>query len=485
MMRSLRQLASESLVYGLAGMIARFLTILLVPVYTRIFTPEDYGVISLITTTMAVVAIVVVLALDNSAHRWYWDTEDDDDRKRTLATWLWCQLVLSLALAGVLVAIAPWLARTIAGQEEAAPAFVLAALPLPAAAFGTVVLNWLRMMRRPWATMGFSIVTTAVGIVATLVLVVGLGWGIEGVFAGQAVSALVGAAAAVALMKDWLDPRRFDWERLRTMLRFGLPLIPAALSFWVVSLADRYFVQIYASTAEVGLYAVGSAFAALVAFLTGAFQQAWGPFALSIHKQPDAKQVYAHVFLIYLWLTCAASTMLTLLAPEVLRLLATEAYAGASTVVGFLTLSAVLGGLTYIAAVGPAIVKTTAPTGVAATAAALLNIVLNFVFVPLIGMRGAALATLLSQAVVPLYLFYRSQQLYPIPYNFAPGLALLALAAALMALGGAWQPANLWLGMATKLALCALFLPAPLVLGILSPAQARGLLRAVRRAPAP
>jgi O-antigen/teichoic acid export membrane protein len=77
----LRTLFSDSVIYGLSGVISRFIGIFLVPVYTRLFTPEDYGVLSLVGSSLAVVSIFVGLGLDNSAHRWFWDTKDEQDRQ--------------------------------------------------------------------------------------------------------------------------------------------------------------------------------------------------------------------------------------------------------------------------------------------------------------------------------------------------------------------------------------------------------------------
>jgi len=129
-------------------------------------------------------------------------------------------------------------------------------------------------------------------------------------------------------------------------------------------------------------------------------------------------------------------------------------------------------GLVYIAVIGPTIVKDTKPTGVAVTIAALLNIGLNFWFVPRMGKEGAALATLMSQGLVPVYLFYRAQQMYPIPYRFGPAVSLGILAWILIWIGSGWQFDNLWVGVIAKLALLALFIPALFVLRIVTPAQA-------------
>lgn len=464
--KSLRQLASESLVYGIAGIISRFITVFLVPIYTRIFTPEDYGVMSLVTTSMAVVSIVVVLGLDNSAHRWYWDTEDINHRKSTLASWAWCQILVSSVLAFLIFFYASWLSLAIVGAEEAALYFQLAAIALPLSALQKVTHGWLRMQRRPWPTMGYSLSTSLLNILLTILFVIYLSWGLTGIYMAQVITAGVSTVIAIALMRDWISPLHFQWQRLSEMLHYALPMIPAGLALWIVNLSDRYFLQFYTNTSEVGLYQVGSSLAAFVALITGAFQQAWGPFAMSIHQQTDAKKVYANVLLAYLWLTSLLSTALALFAPEAIQIFATQQYLGASQVVGILTFSYVMIGLTYIAAIGPAIVKTSTPTGVAITFAAGLNLILNFILVPSMGMMGAAIATLISQSIVPVYLFWRSQQLYPIPYRFNSAIALLTLSAGLIFIGTHLDFGNLWIDSACKLSLIFVFWPFILILKI-------------------
>jgi O-antigen/teichoic acid export membrane protein len=460
MLKYLRQLASESLIYGLANIISRFLNVLLVPIYTRLFTPEDYGVMSLVTTSMAVVSILVVLGLDNSAHRWYWDTEEIEHQKSTLASWAWCQVFVSSVFAIVIFIYAGWFSSLIVGNKIAALYFQLTAIALPLSALQKVTNGWLRMRRRPWATMAYSLTISLLTIVLTIVFVIYLRWGLTGIYAAQVITAGVSTVIAIALMRDWISPWHFQWQRLSEMLRYALPMIPAGLALWVVNLSDRYFLQFYTSTSEVGLYQVGSSIAAFVALVTGAFQQAWGPFAMSIHQQTDAKKVYAQVLLTYLWLTSLISTALTLFAPEAIQIFATQQYLGASKVVGSLTFSYVMIGLTYIASIGPALVKTSTPTGLAITFAAGLNLILNFILVPSMGMMGAAVATLLSQSIISPYIFWRSQQLYPISYRFKPAIAILALSAFLVWASTYWSFENLFLEIGYKFTLLALFIPA-------------------------
>ena len=474
--KRLRQLASESLVYGLSGVLSRFLSFFLVPVYTRIFTPEDYGVMSLVTTTMAVVSIFAVLALDNSAHRWYWDSEATDDRKATLASWAWCQLLLSCLLALAICGASHQIAQIIVGRGDAALYFQLTALALPLTVLSGVTTNWLRMQRRAWATVAFTLAISVLNITLTVILVVVLRRGLTGVYAAQLATAFAATLLSGFLLRDWVHPRHFRQGRLREMLRYALPIIPSAIALWVLNLSGRYFVQYFGTTSQVGLYQVAGAIAGVVALATGAFQQAWAPFAMSIHKQALAREVYANVLLTYTWLACLASTAISLLAPEAIGLLATDRYLGASTAVSYLAFSYVMIGLGYIAALGPSLAMTTRPIGIAVTCGAVLNLGLSAILVPRMGKEGAALSTLLSQSVVPIYLFYRSQQLYYVPYRFGPMLGTFALSAGLLLLAGAWRPDTLIAAIAGKAAVLAVFIPAAFLLRIVTLSQVQQLL---------
>jgi O-antigen/teichoic acid export membrane protein len=471
MLKYAKQLAGESLVYGLAGVVSRVAILFLVPLYTRAFSPRDYGEMGLVVTGMAAVSIFAALALDNSAHRWFWDSDDERERKATIASWAWCQLAMTVLFAGVLTAFARPLAQAVVGRAAAAPYVELAAWTLPLTAAAAVATNWLRMQRRPWATIGLTLGTTAVTLGLTIWLVAGMGRGVRGVFEAQLASGAAGAVIGVALLRDWVHPRWFRAARLRAMLRYALPLIPAAASFWVVSMVDRYFVQHFTTTAEVGLYQVGYTVSAVVALATTAFQQAWGPFSLSIHKQQDARRFYALALLLYLWLACLFAAAVSVLAPELLRLFTTPAYYGAVTVVPWLSFSFVMLGLSYVAGIGPGITGRTAPLGVGVTLAALANVALALVLTPRMGREGAAIATLVSQALVPIYLFRASQKMYPIPYRFGAALAIVALSAAVTATGVLWRPESAWLGAAGKALLLLPLVALPLLLGIARPAQ--------------
>lgn len=464
----LKQLASESLIYGLSGIISSFLSVFLVPIYTRIFIPEDYGMMSLVTTTMALLTIFVVLALDNSVHRWYWDTEDMNDRKVTLASWTWCQIGVSLALAALVFTLSPQLGKALVGRDDAGLYLRLAAMALPLGVLNVVILNWFRMQRRPWASVIFSLSTNLFNFLLTITLVLLFRLGLTGVYVAQLITFAIGTIVASMWLGDWIALQRFRRSRLTVMLRYAMPMIPASLAYFIVNLSSRYFIRGFLSTSEVGVYQVGSTIASVAALVTGAFQFAWGPFAMSIHKQPDAKKVYAGVLLAYLWVTCLISMTVSLFAPEILSFFVTESYLGASRIVGILSFNYVVIGLGYIATIGPSIMKTTKPYGIGMVIAGGLTIALNFILVPRFGKEGSAVATLIAQSIVPVYVFYYSQKLYPIPYRFGVAFGIFLFAFLLAAIGGRFCWSDLLLGIGVKLLFILIFFSALFMFRIIS-----------------
>lgn len=482
MLRRFRQLASDSAVYGLSGILAKFISIWLVPLYTRAFTPEDYGVMSLVGSTLGLLSMLVVLGMDNSAHRWYYDTEDEVDRKRTIATWMWTIFTVGTVWMVALLAASDVLATRIVERADSAVYFRLLALTLPLGTFYLVANGRLRMERLAWRVMSLALGYSLLLIVLSAALVLGLRMGLLGGIIAQVVACVAGAVASIVLLGSWIHPRYFELARLRAMFWYSLPLVPAGVSYWVVNTSDRYFVQLYDTTAEVGLYAVGSALAAAVVLATGAFQQAWGPYALSIHKDEGAREFYANVFLAYCAVGGFACAGLALFAPEIILLFAPATYVGAATIVGLLSLSYLLIGLTYIAAVGPAIARSTKPVGYSMMFAAALNIALNYALVPRYGKVGSAAATMLAQSVVPVYVFWRSQRLYPIPYRFGAGGAMLGLALAVMALGLLVPGHSTAPAVGAKLLLLLTFVPAAFALRVVTVADTQRLVGLLRGA---
>ncbi len=428
MFKHLKQLAGDSLIYGISGIISRMISVFLVPLYTRLFAPEDYGIINLVNTTFLLIGLVIVFALDNSAARWFYDTNDTVEQKKTFGSWIWFQVIASVIVAIILILFsAPIAVRLLKVEHGGELYIILPSLSLITTTLPNILTNWYRVQRRAKSTVLFTLSQSLTTIVLTILFVLKLHWGVVGVFAAFTVSSLLFSIIAMQQMWSWLSINYLNLIRLKEMLRFALPMLPAALAYWLLNSTDSYFLLFFKGKTEVGLFGVGAMLASGIGLFTGAFQQAWGPFAYSIIDKPDAKNVYASVFLYYGYGLGFLSACLMMFAPEVLMIFTTKTYYSASWVAGILGYNLMLIGFSYIAIIGVSISKTTVPYAIAMLYAAIATILLDILMIPLWGKEGSALATVLAQLIVPCYLFYKGQKVYQIPYDFKKVALVLIL----------------------------------------------------------
>ena len=429
MLKQLKQLGSDSIIYGLSGVITRMIGIFLIPIYTRLFVPEDYGIINLVNTTFFLLGLLVICAMDTATGRWFYDSTEVVEHKKTFGTWIWFQFILSVIIAVLVIILSPYLVKTFFPEKGKPIYFILPAITLITNLLPGIINNWYRVHRRPLATVIFSLSQTILTISLSVLFVVVLRWHITGVFAALAISSAVFSLVALQQMNGWLSLTYFSKERLKPMLKYALPFIPAALAYWLLNSTDSYFLAYFKNNAEVGLFGIGASLAAGISLFTGAFQQAWGPFAFSIMNDENAKQVYANVFLLFGYAMGFLAASLMLFAPEVLMLLTAPAYHDAAWVAGILGYNLVLIGFTYIASIGISIAKVTAPYGYAMLFATIVTIILDIILIPRFGKEGSAIATVAAQFIVPCFLFYKSNKVYPIPYKYGEVLAVIGLMA--------------------------------------------------------
>lgn len=456
MFDKLKQLAKESLIYGLNSLISGGIVIFLVPLYTRVFNPADYGVLELINVYFALLSTLIVFGLDAAQALYYYGTDDVIDRKFTLSTSIVFQFGLSTIVAMVMLMSSVNLSSLAFGKPFYGLYFRLIALDLPFAAIIFFSQNVLRLARLSWKYTFLTIIILVSNFILTVFMVVIWKKGIYGIFLSKLIIDALFTSIALYLIYPYLGIT-FSWFRLKQLLAYGVPLIPASIALWVLNFSNRYFLQYYSSLSDVGLYSVGSRLASIMGLITGAFRTAWGPFALSIHREENARQVYANVLTYYLVLTSGIGIGLSIFAPEIIAIFTTTAYYGASAVISYLAFGLIAYGAYYIFAIGVNITKKTSHIGWTTMLAAGVNIILNFLLIPRIGMVGAAIAALVSQWVSAGALLLVSQRYYRIPYKLSDVAVILISSALLIILGNCILLTPLWLGIPIKVVILILY----------------------------
>jgi O-antigen/teichoic acid export membrane protein len=423
-MSRLKKLAKDIVIYGVSGVLVRSISFFLIPIYTRIFTPSDYGDVNIINNTAMILSLFCTFALDSAAHRWYYDTEDSHKKNTAFSNWFWFQLSITTVIFILFLIVRPVIINLFFKNNNYNLILLIVGLTLIANILPNMLTNWYRVNLNSKKTVVFTTINSILNILLNIFFILYLKLEILGFFLSSFLIATLSSIYAYFEMKETIKIKYFDFKSLKAMLLYSFPLIPAALSYWLLNNTDAYFLMYFQDKTQVGIFAIGVTIASAMTFFTNSFQTAIGPFAFSIINEKDSKETYASIFDFYTFLSIFFSFNLMFFAPELLRIFTQPSYYSASWVIGILGINLILIGYTYIASIGNSIVKENKYYMHAMIIATLLTMVLNVILIPRYGINGTAIATLIAQLMVPIYLFYHSQKNFYIPYKFKKNILL-------------------------------------------------------------
>ncbi|HVD40728.1 MAG TPA: lipopolysaccharide biosynthesis protein [Solirubrobacterales bacterium] len=453
----LRRLATTGAAYTAASILSKVIAVALLPLYTRYLTKEDYGFAEVLFSAVVFASIVVRLGLLEAILRFYYreDERPEEVVASTFAGLFWLSTLgalLALPLAGPLSELL---------LEKPAPELMRISIGgLWVLTMWEFLLTLFRLEERAQAFFLTTILNVLAAIALTVVLVVVLEEGARGLLVG---SYATGAAFVVALIAlQWRRlSLRFDPVLLRRLFRFGLPTMPAEVSLYALNFADRLIILRSLGAAEAGLYSLGVKFAQAVNVLVRGFQLAWPPLAYSIRSDDEARRVYATVVTLFVAGCAWVVAGMWLFSRWIVRALADPKFFDSFEVIGLISTAVTLYALYLVLVVILGRTGRTEFNLPAAVGALVVNVVLNLVLVPPLGIVGAGLALVASYLVVLGLMYGFTQRLFPVPYEWGRLLRVVLTVAALVGLAELLVPTDGATGLLIRVALFAAY---PLVL---------------------
>lgn len=400
-MSRLKQLGKDSVIYGIGGAAGKGISFFLLPVYTRIFTPADYGTIEMMSVIVSLLTAVLVMGMDAAQSFYFFEQKAKGTPAQKIVVSAILQWRLTWGLVMVLLAgvLAPLVNRWFFGGKLL---WIYFAVSFSGALFATVMsqsVEILRLLYRPWSYIGVTALSSILGAVLVLLFVIVFQQGIYGYFLGSAIASLVVAFYGWYLVREYLDFSAWHHQWWPRLLRFGAPLLPTGLAFYVISTADRWFVQHYHGEAALGIYAAGAKFALIMGLAIETFRKAWWPIAMDAMRSDDGPETFRMIARLFLGLGIAAVVYLTFLAPWLVKWLTAPAFHDAWPIVGILAWQALFYGFYLVGSAGIWKAEKTHITAILMAITGVLNLLLNYLWVPSFGGMGAALATAVSYFV--------------------------------------------------------------------------------------
>ena len=426
-------LAKHSSIYALGGVLTRLTAFLLLPVYTRYLTPFDYGVAELTGFSTQIIGILIATSISTSIMRIYFTYDNESDRNEVVSTAMYTLVLAGLLLLVIVYFAARPISKLILDDSSLYYLLWISFASMWVSSINNITSIYLRATQQSVKVVGFAMIRLLASIGINLYLVVSLKMGVTGVLlAGLLSEVFIFLIRSVPLLP--MFGFRISQTKLRKMLRFGLPLIPAELCQIIVNLSDRYFIRNFMTISDAGIYSMGYRFSVLPSWVVGqAFNNTWQPRRLEIFKQENASHIFSQVFTYFMAMMILSCLGIAVLIDEVLILVVDPNFWNASEVVPLLVLANLLFGLPGQFAIGLIIAEKTKYIAYINAWTALIVLLCNYILISRFGLFGAAYATIIASAFKAVATYIYGQRFFKINYQRGRLLKLMIVAAMLYA----------------------------------------------------
>lgn len=406
---------SDVSVYGGGMILARFLGLAITPILTRLFSPADYGQIDALQSGASIVIAVISMSMESGVMRFFNDF-DCQERKSLLYTHLLVVLFLGAGIVALLLPFSDIVASMFFGKNGLSEAVTVTYGIIFSTFVYQHVITVLRTIRAPRLAVIFSLSTAVFQFVCVLVFVLKMNYGLAGVLGGRFLAEIVMSLSMLAVIRNEYSGQ-FSVSCLKKLIRFGAPLMPEILFGIVVGYFGKFFLMSSHGVASMGMFVVGQKVSLLIVMISGAIKSAWLPYAFSISSQAESKDIFAHVFSVYLKIMAIFVVGLAIFAHEITAVIAPSEYSAAAMIGVLLGFAASLQGGVYIVNVGLLLAEKTRYYLLASLGCAFLTVAAGFLLIPRLGLVGSAIVQVIAQLFMVVTVYNLSQKFHKINYK--------------------------------------------------------------------
>ncbi len=391
----------------------------MIPLYTRYLMPEDYGVLELFDVTLNVMSMIVGLRLGSAFIRYYHYYDTQDDKHEVLSTAFIFTLFFSISILVVVELLSTPISVAITGTDTYKSAFQIVFVCFALQNVYTVNETYLLAEKKSSLYSMLSIITLTLNLSFNILFLVVFELGIYSILFSMLITKTINAAVIIPITMRHVR-FSFSKKKLFQMIKFGAPLVPAGIALFTIHFSDRLFIQKYCSLSELGVYSLGYKFGMIVSVLISQpIFKVWNTQRFEIAKQIDAKKIYSLYFTYYTSIVAFFGLAISVFIKEIIWLLATESYQGASLVVPLIVLGYVFFGMSGFLTLAFVIKNRTGKIAYIQGAVAILNLIFNYVLIKNYGVLGAAVSTVLTYGTLMICTLTFSQKIYFVPFEYA------------------------------------------------------------------
>ncbi len=422
MLDKLKELTKDTAIYGISTMVGRFLNFLLVPFYTNIFPPVQYGIVNQVYALILIVNVILLFGMDTAYMKNAVGVTSNDEKKNIFSTPYLTVAIVSFFLCMIIVVLERPLFSLLEIPTSYYYLIYYTGFILFLDSMTIIPFVKLRIERKARKFALYKFLTIVVALIMNFVLILKYKFGIEAILISNVVSS---GFAFLLLTPTIFKSFKFhiDIPLLKKLLKFGLPFLPAGLSSMMIQGIDRPILTKLTNLNVAGIYSANYKLGIFMMLFVSMFQFAWQPFFFQHAEEKNIKQVFSKILTYFTVIACLVLVVLSLFIDDLIKIqilhrtLIGAKYWSGVVIVPIVLFGYVFNGIYYILSAGMFIKEKSLYIPIITGTGAFINVGVNFLLIPVYGIVGAALATLFAYFIMAVGVYFVTQRFYKIQYE--------------------------------------------------------------------
>ncbi len=398
MFTEIKKTLSHSSIFALGKMSAKLVGFILLPIYTKNISVQDYGILGVLEIIDLLGGHILSVGLPQAILRWYNLAKQEAEKKKIIFSSFVFLLLINIIFILLTILFNRKASEWLFSQPQFGVLLIIVSFSIIFTNLARVAQTLLRIEEKSVLYSVSVLGQFTVSLVLNIVFVAYLKWGVQGVLLANMIS----TGCLFLVLFPYLIKKmglQFESQLLKEMLTFSYPFILTAIAATILNMGDRYLLSKLSTLTEVGLYSLGYKYSNILKIFVV------DPFALGlpiiawqlVHNDEKIRNYLSKISTYLLFILLWIGLFITIYSKGILHLIAlNKDYWDAYKVVPFLTLGVVFLGLQQVFYFSLQVPKKTKNISVIITLATVLNIVSNLVFIPYWGMMASAVITVLS-----------------------------------------------------------------------------------------
>lgn len=386
------RLAKNTIIYAIGNFGSKILSFLIVPLYTYVLTTEEYGTIDLVSTTLSLILPFSTMLINEALLRFVVSKEMNEEIAINNCLFIFL-------IGSFLSVLATPFYKILWNDSEIICIFVLLVV---LNSFSQIFGQYLRACGKNVEYTINGLIVTVVSLSSNIFFLLFLKMGMIGYFysmlLGQAVSIVYILIVGHILPK--ISIKNIDFNQLKKMIRYSIPLLPNSVMWWIMSGADKYIINYELGNAANGIYSMAMKIPTLITMVFSIFSQAWQISSIEEADDEGIASFFQHVYEFLIAVLSILVSVIILLVKPVFFVVMSDEFKISWEVVPILSIATAVSCLSTFFNVTYIISKQTSKVFLTTSLGTLTNLMLSFFLVKLCGLQGIAIGTLMGYLVV-------------------------------------------------------------------------------------